>query len=160
MSSLVVFAISFIQTKVKHSPPLSTSQVVTSLALIGLLTTPATELLQSFPTVFSGLGCVRRIQDFLSSSISVGRINPSSAPKIALINTSGHSNEMSTPSTGMASPTTIEFLDVVLDTPTNKSNQGPPINFKVEKGTVTTVFGPVGSGKSIMLKTLLGEERA
>jgi hypothetical protein len=124
MSSLVVFTISFIQTKVKHNPPLSTSQAFTSLALIGLLTIPATELLQSFPTVFSGLGCLRRIQDSLSIKMSGGRINLPSVPKSALTDAIGHSNEISTSPTGVVSTTTIEFSNFVLDIPTNKSNQG------------------------------------
>ncbi|TGO55432.1 hypothetical protein BCON_0092g00150 [Botryotinia convoluta] len=61
----VTFIVYAIKARVTNSSSLNISQVFTSLALINLVTTPASELITSFLFAASCLGCVERIQEHL-----------------------------------------------------------------------------------------------
>jgi ABC-type bacteriocin/lantibiotic exporter with double-glycine peptidase domain len=53
------------------------------------------------------------------------------------------------------SDSAIDFRDVILDI--KRDPQPEPLNFAAIRGSVTMISGPVGCGKSVLLKNVLGE---
>lgn len=124
---------------------------------------PAMQLLMSFPQLVQASGCIKRVEKFLlakgydderssfgggrSSNISheeKGQQWPSEKKGFAV--SSNESSDLAL---------SVSEL-VVAPSPESPQNQ-QPISFTVRKGTMTMISGPVGSGKSTMLKTVLGE---
>jgi ATP-binding cassette subfamily C (CFTR/MRP) protein 1 len=144
----VVFAAFSIESKVKNTEPLTTGKAFSSLAILLLLNTPAVALLNSFPTTLAALGCVKRIQTFLESedfqdprSFTTGksRFSPIS-----------EKNEM-------LHEKMLHVSDLHLAPRTKEDLPQSSINFSVDSARFTLVLGPVGSGKSTILKAMLGE---
>jgi ATP-binding cassette subfamily C (CFTR/MRP) protein 1 len=145
LSGLATFAAFAIKSHIKHTVPLSTSQAFTSLALIMLLTGPATRLLQLFPSVIATKPCYNRIQKFLLAAKMEDshRAFDNSGDWVF-----GDKHTMQDFSL-------IKATNLRLDVPF--LTEGTPINFTICPGAVWMLSGPVGSGKSTMLKAILGE---
>src|ERR1700753_3219337 len=65
LSGLLTFGFYSLKAHINNTPPLTTAQAFTSLALIGLVTQPATQLLHKIASIGASLGCLDRIQTFL-----------------------------------------------------------------------------------------------
>jgi ATP-binding cassette subfamily C (CFTR/MRP) protein 1 len=145
VSGLATFAAFSVKAHINGTEPLSTSQAFTSLALIILLTGPATQLLQYFPMIVATKACYDRIQKFLlTSNIEDGRISPT------------HDDTYGKES-GIQSFPAVSVSNLHLDVPFHSSARA--IKFSVPKGSIHMVSGPVGCGKSTLFKTLLGENK-
>jgi ATP-binding cassette, subfamily C (CFTR/MRP), member 1 len=145
LSGLATFAAFAIKAHIKHAAPLSTSQAFTSLALIMLLTGPATQLLQFFPSVVATKPCYDRIQKFLLAA----RTEDSRR----FLNDSG--DWVFDDKHTLQDFLLLRVSNLRLDIPF--LTEGKPISFTIRPGTVWMVSGPVGSGKSTLLKSILGE---
>ncbi|KAF2427512.1 ABC transporter [Tothia fuscella] len=161
-SALVVFAAYAIEVKIKGSPPLTTSQAFTSLAIISLLTTPAAILLATIPMVAAAYGCVKRIEKFLNSpDFDDQRImsRPKSSHPFSFDKHNGDIDDASSiDSDGVAlSTTNLMFGPSTEKTEKVEKSTGDPITFEAKIGTLSTVLGPVGCGKSTFLRTILNE---
>lgn len=153
-SGFMAFAAYSVQASVAHKSALSTAQAFTSFAILALLTTPAATLLNSFPIIRSGLGLVRRIQDFLlKDSFDDRRAVLDSQRCIEkLPNTNNHEIQedvVLTVSKLVTGPPSLELDD--------NRPENPGISFGSRRSSLTVILGPVGCGKSTFLKTLLGE---
>jgi ABC-type bacteriocin/lantibiotic exporter with double-glycine peptidase domain len=110
-----------------------------------LLTGPATQLLQLFPSVIATKPCYDRIQKFLLAA------------------TIDDSRRFQTDSEGLIYGNSHILQDRPLLCVTNLRLdvpflcEGRPISFSIHPGTVWMVSGAVGSGKSTLLKSILGE---
>jgi ATP-binding cassette, subfamily C (CFTR/MRP), member 1 len=156
-SGLMVFAAYSIQASVAHKPPLSTAQAFTSFAILALLTTPAGTLLNSFPIVRSGLGLVRRIQDFLlKDSFDDGRAVAHEKEFVEVFDKS-----MKYESRYHSHNTVLSVTNLVTGPPNSGSaeskSEDRAISFNSRRSSLTIINGPVGCGKSTLLKALLGE---
>ncbi|KAB8209652.1 P-loop containing nucleoside triphosphate hydrolase protein [Aspergillus parasiticus] len=118
------------------------SQAITSLSLINLLLTPLHDLLFAIPNTFSSIGCLDRVQDFLTRKsqndkrmvgLTSSGLTPSLQPPFYKL-------DNITIGTGPDHPKHIGRLTLRLSTP-----------------SLNMIVGPVGCGKSILLKTILGE---
>lgn len=140
LSSLAVFAVVAIQRNVKNQPPLSASQTFSSLALISLITNPAALLLGSIPTVAASLGCIRRIEDFLIEDDLVDARN---------------TVHPCTPLEDMSDKDIVLSINgAIVETAAPHSH---PFNLTMHRRAVHMITGPVGCGKSTILKAILGE---
>jgi ATP-binding cassette subfamily C (CFTR/MRP) protein 1 len=146
-----MFAAYAIQSKITGTPPLSTAQAFTSLALLSLLSYPVTMLLITGARLFLSKGSIDRIQEFLDAATECEKKdnglytdNDDEEPRVQ--QTTDGNTVLVTVSNIILKPF-AEPLDV-LDT---------PISFKLAAGTTTVIIGPVGSGKSALLQTILGE---
>ena len=63
----LVFLVYTMQAAANHGERLSTDKAFSALAIISLLTDPAREVLSSYPTLVSAMGCVERIHAYLSA---------------------------------------------------------------------------------------------
>ena len=147
-SALIVFAAFSIESKVKHTEPLTTAKAFSSLAILLLLNTPAAALLNSFPVTIAALGCVKRIQIFLESE-EFQDPRTFMAGKSGFIQPSGDNESLH--------EKVLKVSNLRLAPETEVELPPPLIKFSVDRATFTLVLGPVGSGKSTLLKAMLGE---
>ncbi|ERT02739.1 hypothetical protein HMPREF1624_01041 [Sporothrix schenckii ATCC 58251] len=126
----------------------SISTIFTSLVIIALLSSPLVQLFQVLPSLGAAHGCFGRLNTFLQLKEKTDfrdfrnghngpfaektAISSADAPIVSLQDVSLAWNESDTP---------------VL---TN-------INLEVQKGSKTAIVGPVGSGKTLLLKGIIGE---
>ncbi|RKL40338.1 Multidrug resistance-associated protein 1 [Fusarium oxysporum] len=151
--------------------PLSTASAYTSLSLIYLLSSPMSTLIRTIPGMKASLACFDRMQGFLLSDSCKDHRLPLSVrdsraqqeirnfgPRAfsqdrASIELLDRSNE---PSVVIGQP-----LMIVSDASFGWSKTEAPvlsnISFPIRKSHFTFVIGSVGSGKSTLMKALLGE---
>ncbi|KAJ5580032.1 uncharacterized protein N7459_006017 [Penicillium hispanicum] len=141
---------------------LLTAQAFTSIALISLLTTPVTVLIQTLPKVTQCIGSFDRIQTYC--------------------NTASRPTTETGEQTLKADPLNGPLIDLRPSTPINQSDssQEPSnhgilldgqsfawgrtslpvlkgLKLEIKQKAITAVMGPIGSGKSAFLMSLLGE---
>ncbi|KAM0557995.1 hypothetical protein ACHAPJ_005161 [Fusarium lateritium] len=150
--------------------PLSTASAYTSLSLIYLLSVPMGTLMRTIPRLKASLACFERMQGFLLSDSCKDH-------RLPLSISGSTSQETRYPGLDdpMESRGSIELLDrsdepyvaagqplmVVSDASFGWLKDEPPVldnvSFTICKSHFTFVIGSVGSGKSTLMKALLGE---
>lgn len=145
---------------------LSAARAFTTLSLLELLTGPLGKLLQSIPVFTATFGCLDRIQEYLllDGQAEYRIISPSEKGQSPRSHSSNSAVEVV--SLQMQDKMATEKPDVsssaiVLDNITIRYGEGPPvlkgISFHVNKGELVMIAGPVGCGKTTLLRTLIGE---
>lgn len=163
----LTFVVYVAQAKGQGQPSIDTAQAFTALSIITLLTAPAAQLLSAVVSTAASVGCFDRIQLFLLA-----------APR----NDQRSATTCSRTSTSVAEPAkdqdgNIEMTNLVQDSRENGSE--PPVaiaatrlsvrpglsanliladvNFTIPAKSLTMIVGPVASGKTTLLRTILGE---
>ncbi|KFY89738.1 hypothetical protein V500_05527 [Pseudogymnoascus sp. VKM F-4518 (FW-2643)] len=147
---------------------LDVSSAFTALSLIALLVAPIRAFVFAIPPLIAAIGCFDRIESFISSPTKRDHRVP----------LQGHPDSMTRPDAfarGIAIDRDIELEDFTPQTNVNTSSavisvknltlawsdEGSPViddvSFNVPSGDLTMIVGPVGSGKSSLLRGLLGE---
>jgi ABC-type bacteriocin/lantibiotic exporter with double-glycine peptidase domain len=127
---------------------LDVSRIFTSLSWLLLLTNPLSHIFQSIPEVLSGLACLGRIQAFLESEDRHEfRQVLADAEPVDVVASSDSEPQSAHPVIIKNGSFGWEADKFVLR----------DINTRVSNASLTIVVGPVGSGKSTLCKTLLGE---
>lgn len=131
---------------------LSASRAFTTLSIIEIITTPLSLLLQTLPSITSSLACLDRIQTYLRSP---DRIDQRAKKDFS-------SDRESMDKEGIIESVQSDWPAISIrqasiaysaaDSPVLNS-----ISLTVPHGSITMVVGPVGSGKSSLLKAVLGE---
>ncbi|KAI3332982.1 ABC transporter [Ustulina deusta] len=146
---------------------IGTTQAFTSLSIITLLTNPAARLLGAIPSTAASLGCLDRIQKFLTTA-------PRTDERITLPSTSTNSAMRPSPPSSLIekgkshavgesvkcqSPVQVALLiDHVSLRPTSSAPLVlEKVSFAVTQGSLTMIIGSVGSGKTTLLKAIVGE---
>jgi ATP-binding cassette subfamily C (CFTR/MRP) protein 1 len=135
------------------------------LALLILVTAPASRLLTVFPQFAAAMGCFERLQAFLLLPVVFDRSsrqNELDDDELSPIPPQHSSEvEMHTSKTKAGIKQAVITAEDVTICPTATS---PAVlshaSFKIEQGSITALLGPTGSGKTILLRALLGELRA
>ncbi|CEJ83703.1 hypothetical protein VHEMI03229 [[Torrubiella] hemipterigena] len=113
---------------------LTLSQAFTSLSIVNLVSVPISELSTIHPTLVASTACLEHIQAFLHS--------PAKQDDRIHSNTVSPLIQLQDVSTALIGKNKAMLKNVSLD---------------IHESTVNMVIGPVGSGKSMFLKMLLGE---
>ncbi|RDW69795.1 hypothetical protein BP6252_08815 [Coleophoma cylindrospora] len=143
MAPAATFAVYAVQAYFSGADSLNTTQAFTSLALITLVSNPAAGLLQAVPNVAGSIGCFERIQKYLL-------VNTKEDYLVALESTTSHLLDTDPNFILAAKNITLrpsKISDIILR----------DLSVSIHEGTVTAITGPVGTGKSTVLKALLGE---
>lgn len=146
------------------SKPLSAADAYAALAIIFLIANPLTEMLRSYSTVSSTVACVKRIQDFLLlNEVDDRRIRGNSVQRSEpnhynektgdLKSTHGHTPQATPPTTAFA----IQVNQLSIKSRVNDGFILQNVTFSVKRSQFSLIVGPLGSGKSVLLKALLGE---
>ena len=162
----MIFAI---QATREGSSQLDAGQTFSSLAIISLLTEPATSFLQSLPMVGMSTGCLNRIQTFLLSASYEHR---DGNPDEFFISKESNKQTVKAPSNSLVASDTsmklqklqktpdihaVTFKNASLSPSADSSTVLHDINIDIRKGSLTIIVGIVGSGKSTLLKAIIGE---
>ncbi|KAH8804690.1 ABC transporter-like protein [Xylogone sp. PMI_703] len=169
LTPITVIAAAVFWTSASRHEELGVAQAFTALSIVILVSTPLTNLISAYPNFMSAVACFDRIQEFL---LAEERKDHRLASE-----TRQYSSERSTGiSLGLEGNTTYELIpvqaqgkdvgavgsDIVVEDGVFYTNDRETpilhdINVIFKRSTFTMIVGPVGSGKSIMLKSLLGE---
>lgn len=159
IGSFVTFGAFALAAKIQNKDAFTVSQAIGSLSILAVLMEPLQQLLFCIPQIFGALGCFERIQKYLNSEswddnrqqrqVPGGDTGPSHNHRNSDIelqtlqrNHNGESIVVRNATFGWPNAAPIlHDIDLRLDKDTN----------------VTIVTGPVGCGKSSLLKSLLGE---
>ncbi|OJJ47369.1 hypothetical protein ASPZODRAFT_64884 [Penicilliopsis zonata CBS 506.65] len=137
------FAIYSIISLARNDQSLVASQAFTSLSLISLLTSPLLGFVQAAPSFIQCIGCFERIQVYLEKTpIPDSSRNEKLATEYA-----------DKPPT---IPSVVSFKDVDIMWSSDSEAVFQSLTLDIGKG-ITMITGPVGSGKSALVKSILGE---
>lgn len=163
-------AVTFAVVALSKPESLDTAKIFTSLSIITLLTDPAAKLLSAVPATASSLGCIDRIQAFLLSKPRKDYRRLLRAQNVP--STSFGSQDASRGDTsgvelqplpaaelgGSRSETlAVHFKDVFARPAGSDKTILHDVSFSIIPGSVTAVIGSVASGKSTLLKSIIGE---
>ncbi|KAK6611684.1 ABC transporter [Botrytis cinerea] len=168
----ITFIVYILIQRTKESATLNVGQAFTSLSLISLLSAPVSEMVQTIPTFAAAMGCMERIQTYIrTKDRNDPRFSSPDSERISIseesrddANLVPHEIELQTIRSVMpASASHVQKTDLITikDASFNFSSEGTPvlkdINLEISRGTLTLVIGAIGSGKSCLLKAMLGE---
>ncbi|KAF4629350.1 hypothetical protein G7Y89_g8798 [Cudoniella acicularis] len=153
----------------RDTTTLSIAQAFTSLSLISLLSSPVSELVQTIPTFAAALGCFDRIQEYISmenrQDSRFGKLNADNAlesenseNKTDIIDSS-FALSLIRPSSSarLIKENIITVKDATFSISSERKIILKDINLDVRHGALIMIVGAMGSGKSNLLKALLGE---
>ncbi|RYP53067.1 hypothetical protein DL768_001844 [Monosporascus sp. mg162] len=175
LSQFLTFTAYAIAAKVSGNQPLSTNQVVLALSLLNVLTLPLALLLESIPMSFTAIGCIQRIQAFLTQESKTERRLIEAKNITTADSTVRGDGFLPSRANQEIEPASIAADMLLSETPQTARislrdcsfgwNPLPRSQATLTLGRGATdslviVIGPVGSGKSTFLKTLIGETYA
>jgi ATP-binding cassette, subfamily C (CFTR/MRP), member 1 len=170
---VITFIVFEIKARVQGHNSLSLNQAITSLATITLLTTPASTFLTAIPQTSAAIGCFERIQKYLiapswedtrARTAQQQPISDNSSPSRTDINIELQQlrADKQDPNPRLVFSKKSESPAIVITGMT----AGPSptselaifdIDLQLKTSTITIFTGPVGSGKSTLMKAILGE---
>ncbi|KAH8647275.1 P-loop containing nucleoside triphosphate hydrolase protein [Xylariales sp. PMI_506] len=138
----------------------------TVLSLVALLATPIQDLTKSLPHIAAAAGCFQRIQAYVHGSVE-SKSSTEATYQLSSSSSETVDESSSTDDTQNAPDVEMrEKKDILLEMRNARftlSTPGDPllsdISLTISPGTWTVVIGPIGSGKSMLLSSLLGELR-
>jgi ATP-binding cassette, subfamily C (CFTR/MRP), member 1 len=162
LTTIIIFAAAVFWST--GSDNLSISQVFTSLSVIALVSTPLVNLIAAYPTFASGLDCFERIQPFLfRDDRKEYRLSESfSRPQIL---DSAENIEMQSlpkqrrPNNEWRTSPVIRIKNASFSLGGNTESVLRDININLKRSSLAIIAGPVGSGKSALLKAMLGKTK-
>lgn len=147
---MATFTLYVIIALVKHNNSILAAKAFTSLSLISLLTTPVLTFIQSVPSVVECLGCFDRIQEYCSKSLgpdeSEAQHEHDGIPLSSLKTQASEQNGIAVEFTGQSFAWGQTTAPVLQD-----------IHLKIPRGAITMVVGPIGSGKTTLIESILCE---
>ncbi|KAJ5949963.1 ATP-binding cassette transporter [Penicillium verhagenii] len=146
------FTVYGIIAAVSKDKTLLSSQAFTSLSLITLVTNPLLKFIQSVPSLKEAMACFDRIEDYLLKPIAhsrhiAGFYDESNQEAIELVVSPSKRND------GIV----IAFENADIAWSKEGDHHLHDVNLSVRQGEITMVIGPVASGKSTILQTVLHE---
>lgn len=142
---------------------LTASRAFTTLSIIEIITTPLSLLLQTLPSITSSLACLDRIQTYLKSPDRIDQRAREPQDVLCSDGESMEKKEALVESVRQYPGPVISIREASIAYYSTSTDSPPPapvldsISLTVPHGSITMLVGPVGSGKSSLLKAVLGE---
>ncbi|KPM44027.1 ABC transporter C family member 12 [Neonectria ditissima] len=165
LTEAITFGAYAIAAKLSGDEPFTASQAITALSILSVMMSPLSELVGNIPNSFSVFGCFKRIQEFLLLDERVDRRNVRGAlndgsPRPSKSRDSGGKEaiELSTLNGANLDAAHVAIMDGDFSWGEKHVLQDINASFpRQPNGSLTMVIGPVGSGKSSLLKAIIGE---
>lgn len=161
LTPALTFAVYAGQALARGDETLDTVTAFSSLAIIHLLTDPTAKLVSAIPSAAATIGCFDRIQDFLLTKPKSDQRSfepPSLAGSRSAVGDDVELNDLAQLGKQASSSASAIEAEGVSLRPAPKAGQIlTNVNFSVPHGSLTILAGSVGTGKSSLLKALLGE---
>ncbi|KAM0216210.1 hypothetical protein ACHAQI_002626 [Fusarium lateritium] len=166
MTEAITFGAYAIAAKLSNGEPFSAAQAITALSILGVMMDPLSSLLGSIPGSFSVFGCFKRVEEFLKLEERVDRRQIHGRSKDSFNSLHEHSDGLQETLEAMpmrdipigADGTRILIADGNFNWGEKAVLENINTSFPGHKnGSLTMLVGPVGSGKSSLLKAILGE---
>lgn len=182
LSPVVAFGTYIAMTKYYDYPTLTSDRALTSLVLMNLLFEPVSFFITALSGLTGAMGCFERIRQYLNTETKRKQQQPSGLDSLCTPSEPPYpprdsrkrsSDEVEKGTMSSSSTNQLEAGEAVKDDSSSncvvmatKARCGwdeamPPIleglDFRVKKGSLTMVVGPVSSGKSTLLNAILGE---
>ncbi|TQV94278.1 ABC multidrug transporter [Cordyceps javanica] len=129
---------------------LSAIEIFPSLAAVAIIQRPIYSLLVFSPRVAAMLSCLHRIQNYIE-------LAEDADPRILAGPLLESNDEKEADEAEHFPSAAIEFDDVTLLSPDSETEVIQQANFSLERGSITAALGPSGSGKSALLRSLVGD---
>ncbi|KAL7914375.1 ABC transporter [Trichoderma velutinum] len=158
LAPIATFTLYVVIALIRKDNSLLAAQAFTSLSLVSLLTTPVLTLIQSIPAVIQCMGCFDRMQEYCSvpyaSDISGSQVNRTES-------FDGPSVDLEKVSIGLhPHGNLVEFHNQNFGWKEVNHPVLRNVDLSIKHGAFTAIVGPVGSGKSTFLESILGESLA
>ncbi|KAK2012789.1 P-loop containing nucleoside triphosphate hydrolase protein [Colletotrichum eremochloae] len=134
-SPIITFVL-FVLVASFRGSQLDTDTAFTTTALLGLVTHPANMIMSIVPQAVGSLAAFERIQEYL--------LQPPRHDHRVLLKKREDS-------------AAVRIENVIIQPPSTTSPILANINLTITKGSIVICSGPVGSGKTVLLKSLMGE---
>ncbi|CAI7584736.1 unnamed protein product [Penicillium manginii] len=155
--------LTFLVYALTHRGDLSTTRAFTSLSVFALLTGPLATLYTAVPTLIGARACIDRVQEYLrlpdrEESRVCGALNPSTTTVESLSSRDSASEKQArVMARSLMARHTVVVHEGAFGWAPGAEPTLPAISFRIQRGTVNMVIGPVASGKTTLLMALLGE---
>ncbi|EXV01691.1 ABC transporter [Metarhizium robertsii] len=154
---VLTFGIALLSFGSKSGEKFTVAKAFTAMSILGLVTGPLSWLMFSLPTLISSFASFTRLQDFIMTCED-SRVRYSDDVIPGELNGSG-------PGTGSGAVAPFGFLgdaliaakDASIIFKTDDEAVLRDINLSIQPGSFTLVAGKVGSGKTVLLRGLLGQ---
>ncbi|KAJ0160120.1 Metal resistance protein YCF1 [Colletotrichum tanaceti] len=154
-ATFVIYSIIAVTTK---EQTLTTTSAFTALSLINLLTEPLLMFCQVVPSVVQGLACLKRIETFCLKDSGVKSGEGVHSDSAFDDDSSKSGVELKSQHLQLKSgDALVLFNDAMISWAPDSDLVFKNLTLTIKRGTITMVTGPVGSGKSCLLESILGE---
>ena len=144
IAPLATFA-TFVVISRRTGQPLDTESAYTSLSLIYLLSDPLAVVFRTIPSVGAALACFTRIQDYLQTESCIDYRVPLTDEEVHLCQDLGNRE------------TLVVLSKASFGWVPEKPGILSDITVTIRRSCFTFIIGPVGSGKSTLMRAILGE---
>lgn len=141
---------------------LTAAEAFATLSVVALVSSPLQVLLNAFPQFMSLSSCFSRLQKFLLLDDQVDQRNSSDA-SLPVSRTESPSSDVELNTIKSVhqghhyQPILARFINASLAVPGRTEPVLKDLNISIRRAGLTLILGPVGSGKTSLLRTLLGE---
>lgn len=172
LPNIIIPFITFAAFAFSRKSSLDVAQAFSSLSILSLITSPIANMIYAIPQLYSSLGCLQRIQEYLQKetrcdlrqvTTTSDRIQANEQLKISSTK-DGSLELVSLPKPAResnlgfgADNQILSIRDGSFGWDENRQTVIEGVNLHIPGPSLTIVVGPVGCGKSTFLKGLLGE---
>lgn len=155
---MLCFVVFSIEAYVNGTHRLSAGQAFSSLAIIGLMTAPAQDILSNLPSIAMSTGCLTRIQGYLlSDSVSNITSNPCSASVSSNVELDKGIELQEVRGKTAEGRAIVTVENASIKPSSAASTVVHDVSLQILKGSLTMLIGVVGSGKTTLLKGIIRE---